>query len=462
VGNFALKVVPARPQESGRPAVLAALAVAAAMMLGGGGSPSPLPEVAAQVAVAMLFAAWLVWGNDLPLAGLRTPALLCGLLLALPLIQLIPLPPAWWHALPGRELERAALDLVGAGDSWRPLSVAPARTLNSLLALVPPAMVLVLTASLGPAGRSTVVGMVAGVSILAMAVGAAQAAGGEASPFRFYVPDAGYLNGFQANHNSSADVLLIGMVAWATVVQDWIDRSPSGKSHLGRAIVLAGVGLLSIGVFLTASRAGTALLPVAWLAVYAITRGLWAAHLKPVLTLGAVGAALIAAAIVALRHNAVVAGVLSRYDFASEFRPQLWVDSLYAARLYFPFGAGMGTFFPVFVAAERLEVVDTTLPNRAHNDYLELAMEGGVFGFIALAILAALLARMARQRLRDRSRRVRRQAIFAVSTLTLIALHSQVDYPLRSVSLACIAAAAAGLLVQVWGGARGTNVPANI
>ena len=168
-----MKLITARPGDDGRAALIAALAVGAAMVLGGGGSPAPLAEMAVQMIVGMLFCLWLIWCVDLPADRLRPALGLVALLLVLPVVQLIPLPPALWQALPGRAIERGALDLIGAADTWRPLSVAPARTLAALLALVPPAIVLLMTATLGPAGRTMVIGMIAGVTGLAVLVGAA-------------------------------------------------------------------------------------------------------------------------------------------------------------------------------------------------------------------------------------------------------------------------------------------------
>jgi len=237
-------------------------------------------------------------------------------------------------------------------------------------------------------------------------------------------------------------------------VFDWFEHhgNRAATRHCAM-VVLIGVVFLSLGVFLTASRAGTGLLPVAWLAIYAATRPLWRVTLRQALRVAVAVALLAALGLYLLRGNAVMSGILARYDFTQEMRPQIWADALFVARTYFPVGVGMGAFIPAFIAGERLESVDATVPNRAHNDYLELAIEAGVIGFVVLAILAAIVARLAWRQLHDPSARTRRQAIFAVGALTIVALHSQVDYPLRSISLACIAAASAGLLVPV---ARGS------
>jgi O-antigen ligase len=110
------------------------------------------------------------------------------------------------------------------------------------------------------------------------------------------------------------------------------------------------------------------------------------------------------------------------------------------------------------MAAERLEALQPAVTNRAHNDYLELAIEAGVPGLLVLAAVVVILARQAIGQLRDRSPQLRGQAIFATATFTIVALHSQVDYPMRSIALACLAAASAGLLVPLERGPQGAGV----
>ena len=59
-----------------------------------------------------------------------------ALTLILPAIQLIPLPPSIWQALPGRETEIAVLKLVGGADGWRPVTVDVFATLQSWFAII--------------------------------------------------------------------------------------------------------------------------------------------------------------------------------------------------------------------------------------------------------------------------------------------------------------------------------------
>ena len=247
------------------------------------------------------------------------------------------------------------------------------------------------------------VAMIAVMAGLGLIIGTGQIAGGPMSAsggnaLRFYVPDASFLNGFQGNHNSSADMLMIGMVALAAAVREWLElprKARRGARNrplpIALAVVAVGTLLFASGVFLSGSRAGTALLPVALAGVVAImwpwlkfARHARRAALGIGLTIAVVGGLVV---LYLALHNAAIGRVLARYDFTGEGRPQIWRDALYAMRQYFPFGSGMGTFQPVFEAAERLEVVTYSKTGRAHNDLLELAIEGGVFGLALLSVI---------------------------------------------------------------------------
>jgi exopolysaccharide production protein ExoQ len=420
----------------------------AALVLGGGGSPAPLPELILQLLAVGTFAAWLLTspvGQQVPHQAWSIAALVA----AVPLLQLVPLPSGLWQAMPGRELEREALALIGAEHGWRTWSLAPDRTLASLLSLGPPLAVLVMTSTLSRAGRITLLGVVCAAALLTLVVGALQLSGGADSPLRFYGPSDLVLLGFQANRNSTADLMLIAIVAVPALVVELArrDRFPLSRSFVvGTSLV--GMALATLGVVLTASRTGVALLPLALLAGLVVLRswlGLSRWRLAAIIVAALLG--LIAAAWF-LANNAALTRITSRLGFAGELRPELWRDSLFAARQYFPWGVGMGNFVPAILAGERLEVVRQTLPNRAHNDMLELAVEAGAFGLAALGMVAAILVAAARKALRRAATGSAALTIFAIAALGLLALHSLVDYPLRSMALASLGAACAGLLLQ--------------
>lgn len=430
----------------------AALLLLLSMVLGGGGSPAPIPEIVLQLAAAVV--ALGVVASPRSWQSLRSAPrrawVIAGLIALVPVLQLIPLPSGLWQALPGRANQVAALELVDADGGWRAITLSPARTLSSLLVALSAGLMLVLTAALDPRGRARLIAVLALVGAMTLLVGAAQLSGGTASALRFYDPEQIHLTGFQANHNSTADVILIAMVAVAVPARHWLDRSGRGLPRwqlAAAAIVIDGV--LVLGLFLAGSRAGLALLPVALLFQYLILRpGRGIGWTRLALSSLVAGTAA-AAALLLLRGNPAVQAVIGRFRFAGEFRPELWRDSLFALKQTWPYGSGQGTFMPQLIAVERLEVVDPTLPNRAHNDFLELALEGGLPALLVLVAIVLLLLGAFRRSLRMAGPQVRPQVLFGGGVMVIIALHSLVDYPLRSMALAAAAATAAGLLIPV-------------
>ena len=417
-----------------------------AIVLGGGGSPSPLPEMVLEwMALALLAGlvllksgdrAWPRWAIGFALA-----------LIALPAVQLIPLPPAVWQALPGREIEAAALDLVGAGQKWMPWTLSPPRTLASLLALIVPAVALVAAALASPRGRTFALVTIVAMALVSTVIGMGQLAGGPHSALRFYAfSHREDLIGFQANRNAQADVLLAGLLALAALAFGHPARLRHGGAIAGAAAAL----LLAGALVLTSSRAGIALLVLATLAaMLALGRSLRTrASGRAWLVIGTGALVTVASLAWAVATNPVLARIGGRFKFGSETRPDIWQDTLFAIAQTWPWGSGIGTFGPVFVAAERLEAVNLSLPNRAHDDFLELALEAGAPGVVMLVVLVGLLAWRGVIGWRsDPAPRHRASLYFAAAVLAMLGLHSIVDYPLRSMALAALGGIAGGFIL---------------
>ncbi|WEK45586.1 MAG: O-antigen ligase family protein [Candidatus Andeanibacterium colombiense] len=429
-----------------RHAAIAAVLLILALALGGGGSPSPDSELAIELLAGVAALAWL-WQRG----AIRVPTdgklwLVAAAVVLLPLIQLIPLPPSIWHALPGRATEVAALRLVGAENSWQPLTTSLPRTLASLLAVMPPVILLLMTGALRPSERRWLVAATVAMVLLSALIGAMQLGGGESGP-RFYDQSPPSLVlGFQANRNSTADVMLIGLLALAAF---WAgrDRTPKRPPSLAANAGLAGAAaaLIALACILTSSRAGLLLLlptlAAAWALVADTEQRPWQRFLPAIAAAGfvmAIGALL-------LGHNPAIERVAARFSMTDPPRELLWDRTVYAIGQYWPVGSGMGTFVPSYLAFEPLEDLDPSVPNRAHNDFLELTLEAGVLGLALLALTAALVGWMAYRAWRDRPED-RGQVGFGFAALGIIALHSLADYPMRSISLASLAAVAAGML----------------
>ena len=118
---------------------LAAVGLLSCLLLGGGTGSGYLSDAVLQLlSLPLLFAAlWRI------LAAPRGPELrwaltACAAILAVPLLQLVPLPPQIWTHLPGRDAVLAAFALLGRAPAWAPISMAPRSTWLCALGLLPP------------------------------------------------------------------------------------------------------------------------------------------------------------------------------------------------------------------------------------------------------------------------------------------------------------------------------------
>lgn len=271
---------------------------------------------------------------------------------------------------------------------------------------------------------------------------------GPGDAFRLYPETSlGWLTGFHANRNAAADVLLIGILAGGA----WTASRPQGGKGRGpMTLLLAGLLLVMlVALLFTGSRAGIALLAVVAPALaLMLIEGPIARKGTILVAIAALPTVLAALAFA----NARLGYVATRFGMLQDYRLGLWQDSWAAMLAYWPWGSGIGTFVPAFLPYESLAMVDPTLPNRAHSDYLELAIEAGVPGLLVLAIIAMLILRLSVRAWRapDQPRAV---TIFALQSFILIALHGCVDYPLRNMAVASLAGIALGMLVPPAGGA---------
>ena len=435
----------------GRQGAIAVFLIVLAMVLGGGGSPNPATELVLGLAFGATAIA-LLW---IAAASPRLPNdrglwIVAGLVLAVPALQLVPLPPSIWQSLPGREPQVAALALVGEADSWQPFTTSVPRTMAGLIALVPPLVLMVLVASLPLRQRRWAIGAIAVVALLSAVLGAMQLAGGTASPRLYSASTVSVVTGFHANRNAAVDVLLIGILALAAYAVGRSAERRHGASRVAHpGIWLAsGVSVLGLAAILTASRAGIALIPVALLVAWAILALDPAKGWSRRVGLVAIGASiLVVAGAITAQTNTALGRVIERFVETGDNRGNLWQDTLYVIGEFWPLGSGIGTFVPNFIALEPLEAVDPSMPNRAHNDYLELALEAGIFGILAWSLAAIVVLFMAFRAWRQGGGQ-RAQILFGLGTLLIVAAHSVVDYPLRSMALACLAAVAVGLFTR--------------
>lgn len=374
----------------------------------------------------------------------RLGFMVAGALAALPLLQLVPLPPAMWSSLPGRDQVVLALDVLDVPQGWLPISLTPDRTWRSFLALLPPlAMFLAVLVSSPGMRLKLVQALVAGTG-LSIFLGAAQLASGSEALYLWATTSTGNVTGFFANRNHLATLTLIG-IPFATVLGAGALRrgKTSGRLMLWLAILYIALAAVALGVI--RSRAGIILFgPVVGVSLIAAWVSAGRGRPRPGLVAIAGGAAL-AIAIVAVF---ALVPILERFDTtgAREGRFENWPIVAAAAESHLPLGSGIGSFDAIFRSVEPLEQLDPTYFNQAHNDYLEAWLETGWTGaalIIAFFVWYARRAWLAWRAEVSTQRDLQRAATIAIG---VVLLHSAVDYPLRTVALATIFALCCGLL----------------
>ena len=365
-----------------------------------------------------------------------------GALVALPLIQLIPLPPAIWTSLPGRAETALALELAGLQPGWTPLSLTPDRTWRSFLALLPPAAMLLGVLCLNVRVHRRLAYFLIAAALVAIIVGAAQLSSGGNRLYPWRTTDAGSVNGFFANRNHLATLCMISLPFAAALGAAAIRYRERGL-RLWLSFLFTGLVIVALGVI--RSRAGIILV---WPVLAASIVAAWVAsgrgRPKPVL-LALVGAATIGAVAVAIF---ALAPVLKRFDRggAPEGRFENWPIVAEAANTYLPLGSGLGSFDAVYRSVEPLQRLDSTYFNQAHNEYLETWLETGWLGIGVLIAFLVWYARRTWAAWRGRPSTPRDLQRAASIAIGVVLLHSVADYPLRTETIAVIFALCCALL----------------
>ena len=377
-----------------------------------------------------------------------TLALLVGATLVVIAVQLLPLPPAMWTALPGRGFIANGFALLGQPLPWLPISLAPYQTIASALWLLPPIAVLAGILRLGAFRASWLAGALALATFAAVLVGTLQIASGDpaASPWYFYrVTNFGLATGFFANSNHMATLLVVAIPFVVALFGSRWTRARSTQASASKTAILAG-GLLVIllGLALNGSLAGWGLgVPVVAASVLLrmpVKRNAARWAVVGVAVLGTAAVALIFASPTQGRPASAGAGV------SLETRATIFATSLAAATDFAPLGSGVGTFVDVYPRYEDPASIWPTYVNHAHNDYIEILLETGIAGLVLVALFLLWWGR--RLVAIWRSPHVDQFARAATIASAAILAHSLVDYPLRTAAISAVFAMCLALMVQ--------------
>lgn len=96
------------------------------------------------------------------------------------------------------------------------------------------------------------------------------------------------------------------------------------------------------------------------------------------------------------------------------------------------FGSGFGSFLQIYPIYEDPLKISHEYVNRAHNDYLETILEGGVLATLLIAIYFVFLTRLGWLIAAMRPSHIRDTATLALLAILGALMQSAVDYPLRT------------------------------
>lgn len=363
------------------------------------------------------------------------------------IVQLIPLPRfAVVQFSPATDslLRQYSLQYV-ASDSLHPLSIRPEATWLALGFLA--ALGLFVLGAVHTLSSTSARTLVRGLLVLGVTlalIGIIQKATGTERTYAFWTLDASPFGTF-GNKNHFAGwmlmVLPVGLAYFLALIEqkngamkhrEWRKRILWFGSSEASEILLVGAAVTSmaLALVLTLSRSGIgafvfALVIIGWRLIPTQSTG----------THRLFGAGCLSClAVVSIEWtgtDSVIArfAALSGSDLAG--RLAAWRDTIEIIKDFPLFGTGLNTYGSAMVFYQT-----TDFPNLwvwAHNDYLQIAAEGGLLLVIPAALLIGLFAREVRRRFRERcDDRIRYSVrIGAVTGVAAIALQDVVDFSLQ-------------------------------
>jgi O-antigen ligase len=410
-----------------------------------------LPQIDEAIAVVSIVLILLsVWRlrADLPSRFASPALLLLGLGLLLLGAQLVPLPVSVWTSFPGRQvvLDSLAAAKVEAGPM--PLTLDPFTTRSVVLYIMPSMGLFFASLSISPQFRRDWAITIVAVAVSCALLGLLQRFQGANSPLFMYPNSELDLvaKGTFQNRNFFAaqlycSVPLVAALGVATLSGRGINRFV--------IVLMLFVYFLTLMAALGASdsRGG---LGLAMLAVLLSSALVWSSRNRAAETTSSKRFAfpiVIVGVFLVAQFGMVALLRIAQTDTASDLRGTMAATTFEAIKAYFPVGSGFGSFVPVYRLFEHPDQLVPKYINNAHNDWLQLALEGGLpmivlmAGFIVWYLAASFkIWRIGTNSLEDLLLRAASLIVF------LLLLHSIFDYPLRTRALMGMFAMCCGFL----------------
>jgi O-antigen ligase len=395
-------------------------------------------------ACLILAGLWRLQQKGFPTALAMVGAVLAILSLLLVLLQLLPLPPEIWSHLPSRDLAAHNFELLGLPLPWMPLSLSPEGTRLAGIAMLPGLACFIAVLTTSPRQLLLPCLTVLLCAIVSVLFAVVQYSQGPESSFYLYDVSVGAGTGTFNNRNNFAAQLytalpFIGIVV-AIVRSQW--RAPALLSGLF-GLLFAGVILAGLAV--SGSRSGIIFAMLAVFCAVILASGGLAGSRLSAAGYGLVG--LLVGLFVIGQASMIGLLRIVASDPLNEYRGVISDGSLRLLSENFVSGSGFGSFVPLYQAHEQPAEMLGNFVNHAHNDWLELAIEGGLpaialeLSFLAWFVFAAV--RVWRYGQGGKTAMLQRAASLIIP---LLLAHSCLEFPLRTPALLSLFGFLCGLL----------------
>lgn len=392
--------------------IVLGLCLLACLLLGGATQRGVLIEALLQVLViaASTYALMGSTPGSGSAAAMRWSLVLGGLVLLAGVVQLLPLPVSMLEiGRPAGLLPyTGSTDLPPVGSA--PISLSVARTIEAVIFVLVPILFFAAASSLPEEDRAGLLRFfVIGLVCNLIAAGLQYSFSGDTTLGDLL--GYGVMVGMFANRNHFATLVFSSM---PLIIYFGFFR---GRPLLATSLL----GLIFLILLAAGSRAGI-LIGLGVVAI-SLTALIWRGRVGTVVLLALI------AGIAAYGYGAFVQvssrqldPVFGRWEFA--------VTTLRAIRDNWLWGTGFGSFDLVYPFYETKDMVHVEYVNHAHNDFLEVFLEGGIGAGVILVVYAVALV--------ARGFRVARYPLqrLALLSIVVILLHSLVDYPLRTMAIA--------------------------
>ncbi len=399
--------------------------------------------------------------------GIRVPVVLLALLALWMGIQITPLPPSFWTGLPIRDKINAIDQLLGMGDRWRPISLTPGLTVNSLLALSVPLAALFVAAALPAGQRIRLWWALWAFGLVSACFALLQFVTGPRSAFYLYrITNDDSLVGIFSNRNHNALMLCMAILAAGWLISNEIARR--NRHPMIMPILIASIAIFLLLILTLGSRMGLICGVASVATVYLVNRWTWRYAPKPInhsrirennrdaapggrfswvksILFNFLPVMLFAgtAALLYFSDKSTAMGRLVAGDGVEDIRFAALGTVTSLVKQLWLFGSGFGSFSHVYQVVEPDRLLRVDYLNNAHNDWLQLPLEGGLpavliflsgVGWISFQLIDVWRRRLTSPDVRTA------ETMMITAAFAILAFGSLVDYPLRTPSIGMVAA----------------------